>query len=122
MKKMLFAFMITLLLISCNRQVAIEGIILDEETRQPVNGVLVSQKELVKNTVVWDLDSSDAKGFYKYEHMLTGKSADSSFVTLYFFKNGLTLARNIQNGDLNDTLLLPAMYRSGERINIKPSQ
>jgi hypothetical protein len=107
MKKYLFIFIITELFFSCKQKVSIAGVILNEETRQPVKGVYISQKELVKNTIVGDVDSSDNSGAYKYEHPLSGKITDSGFVTLYYFKTGLTLTRNIRNAVQDDTILLP---------------
>jgi hypothetical protein len=121
MNKGLFALIVLLLIVSCRQKISVAGVILDEETKAPVPNVYVSQKELFENTIVEDLDSSDYNGFYKFKHPLKGKLTDSLFVILYFFKNGLTLSRNIRNGVLDDTVLFPILYRSGKIINKKPS-
>ncbi len=121
MIKRFFVLLVSLILVGCRQQISVGGVILDEETKKPVEIVYVSQKELFENTDVEDLDSSDNKGYYKFRHPLRGKLTDSVFVTLYFFKNGLTLSRNIRNGVLNDTILLPVAYRNGNIINKRPA-
>jgi hypothetical protein len=117
MNKGFFALVVLLLLTGCRQQISVGGVILDEETKKPVVNVYVSQKKLFENTVLEDLDSSDNNGYYKFNHPLRGKLIDNVFVTLYFFKNGLTLSRNIRNGVLDDTVLLPAFYRNGKIVN-----
>jgi hypothetical protein len=105
--KAVFLFVVSLIFAGCRQQISVGGVILDENTKKPVENVYVSQKNLVENTIVEDLDSSDMNGHYEFRHPLRGRLTDSVFVTLYFFKNGLALSRNIRNGVLNDTVLLP---------------
>lgn len=121
MNKRLLILIVSLLTISCRQQISVGGVILDEETKKPVPNVYVSQKELFENTIVKDLDSSDYYGHYKFKYPLRGKLTDGVFVTLYFYKNGLTLSRNIRNGVLDDTVLLPILYRNGKISNRRPS-
>jgi hypothetical protein len=109
MQKQNIIFIFLMICMSCNDRVRVGGVILDRETGKPVAKVYISQRDIAKNTVVPDLDSSDQNGRYDYKHALMGKYTDSVFVTLYFFWGGGTLTRNIRNGTLDDTvfLLLP---------------
>lgn len=116
MIKRLFLLVVPLVFAACRQRISVGGVILDEETKKPVENVYVSQKQLFKDSVAEDLDSSDINGHYKFMHPLRGKLKDSVFVTLYFFKNGLSLERCIRNGILYDTVLLPPLYRSGKKV------
>jgi hypothetical protein len=102
--KTILSLSVALLCICCKQQVAVGGVILDEKTGKPVGKVYISQKDILKDRAVIDLDSSDQNGRYNYKYPLTGKLTDSVFVTLYFYKDGGELARNIRNGFQNDTI------------------
>jgi hypothetical protein len=108
MQKQNIVFIIAMMCMSCKDRVMIGGVILDSETRKPITKVYISQKDIWKNTLVEDLDSSDRDGHFLYKHALMGKYTDSVFVTLYFFREGGTLTRKIRNGVLDDTVFLPS--------------
>jgi hypothetical protein len=102
--KTILSLSIALLCISCKQHVAVGGVILDEKTGKPIAKVYISQNDIYKNRAVIDLDSSDQNGRYNYEYPLTGKLTHSVFMTLYFYKDGGELSRNIRNGVQNDTI------------------
>jgi hypothetical protein len=106
MNKFLFLLFSVLFLCSCDCYQKANGVVLDNETKQPLEKVAFGKYEKQDTTNSYSSRSfSDDKG--QFEYSSTGGSLGSCYFDLYFSKEGYeSIKVRFQQISMNDTVYL----------------
>jgi hypothetical protein len=101
------ALTMTFILTDCGNCVQkAEGIILDKETKAPLDSVSVTSVDVAKNTVPYPIEYSAKSGQFKFSK-ISGGITQCPDLTLYFYKKGFKQNRVTFNSySVNDTIFL----------------
>jgi len=101
-KKTLFLIAISLPMTGCECVQSAEGLILDRDTRLPVENVLYYRDE-----ITYGVEYSDSTGKFNYNGGLAGGAFGCPNITLYFYKKGYKPVKVTYKAfSKNDTVLL----------------
>lgn len=82
-----------------------EGVILDKNTKLPIDNVIISDENIQANSYVQNFKRSNKLGVFKFHRMAGGYKCPD--LALYFYKKGYTLHKIIlEPVTKNDTIYL----------------
>lgn len=97
-------FVNILLLAGCDCPQKADGIIIDRQTNIPIDGVIISTVDILKNTITGRIVHSTKNGRFKF-YKISGGLGKCPNLTLYFYKPGFKQQKLMfSSSSINDTV------------------
>jgi hypothetical protein len=107
MKKLVLLLFTVTLIMSCECEQKAQGVVIDNETKLPLNKVLLSDEPQPRNSKGSDpIFQTKADGMYNYS-VLSEALSGCPDITLYFFKSGyITVKQTFTSDSGGDTVYM----------------
>ena len=84
---MVTLLLVTLGMIACDCRQQATGVILDRQTKIPIDSVIIATSDITQNTITGKVTYSSQDGEFKFDKISSGPGSCPD-LTLYFYKAG----------------------------------
>jgi hypothetical protein len=102
-------FMLFIFSYGCDCMQSADGIVLNRDTKTPVDGVMISSKEFLKNAITPGVEYSTTDGRFTFSKVDGGLQCPN--LTLYFYKGGFKQKKmTFHPSTVDDTVYLESIF------------